>query len=263
MELIDIGANLTHEAFTKDLPDVLGAAASVGVNTLVVTGASDAGNRQALALARQFPQRLYATAGVHPHHAGDYTDDSDALIRQLADEAKVVAIGETGLDYNRNYSPHPAQRAVFEKQLQIAVEKHMPVFMHMRDAYDDFVAVLANYRAQLPAAVAHCFTGAEKELEGLLALDCHIGITGWICDERRGHHLREFIHKIPADRLMIETDAPYLLPRDLKPKPKDRRNVPAYLPHILQSIASALNKPADQVAAETTATAQRFFGLPR
>ena len=93
-------------------------------------------------------------------------------------------------------------------------------------------------------------------------MDLHIGITGWICDERRGHHLREFIHKIPADRLMIETDAPYLLPRDLKPKPKDRRNVPAYLPHILESIASALDKPVEQLAEETTLTAKRFFNFP-
>lgn len=261
MKLIDIGANLTHASFQHDMPQVLQAAADAGVHTLIVTGADDDGNRQAQTLIRQYPSRLYATAGVHPHHAGDYTDASDALIRELADKRQIVAVGECGLDYNRNYSPHPAQRRVFEKQLQIAVEYQMPVFMHMRDAYEEFAAILKDYRVELTDVVAHCFTGEEDELDGLLELDCHIGMTGWICDERRGHHLREFIHKIPADRLMIETDAPYLLPRDLKPKPKDRRNVPAYLPHILHTIAGVLNKPAAQLAEETTAVASAFFRI--
>ena len=262
MELVDIGANLTHSSFHKDVDAVLNAASAVGVNTLIVTGASDEGNQQALALAQRFPDRLYATAGVHPHHAGEYTTDSSKLIQRLADEDKVIAIGETGLDYNRNYSPHPAQRRVFEDQLRIAVDKQMPVFMHLRDAYADFIAVLKDFRKEIPAAVAHCFTGTEAELEGLLEMDLHIGITGWICDERRGHHLREFIHKIPADRLMLETDAPYLLPRDLKPRPKDRRNVPAYVPHILEAVALAVNKSPEQVAQETTETARQFFNLP-
>jgi len=262
MQLIDIGANLTHNSFHHDLSQVIADAASVGVSTMVVTGASDDGNREAQELIELYPQQLFATAGVHPHHAGDYTDSSDSLIRELVDAGQVVAVGECGLDYNRNYSPHPAQREVFEAQLKIAAEHKMPVFMHLRDAYDEFVEILSDYRRDLPAAVAHCFTGTEEELEGLLAMDLHVGITGWICDERRGHHLREFIHKIPSDRLMIETDAPYLLPRDLKPKPKDRRNVPAYLPHILETIAAAVDRPVLQLAEETTATAKAFFNLP-
>jgi len=262
MQLIDIGANLTHNSFSHDLPQVIADATSVGVSTMIVTGASDEGNREAQQLVEQYPQQLFATAGVHPHHAGDYTGSSDVLIRELVVTGQVVAVGECGLDYNRNYSPHPAQREVFEAQLKIAAENHMPVFMHLRDAYDEFVEILSDYRSELPAAVAHCFTGTEEELEGLLAMDLHIGITGWICDERRGHHLREFIHKVPPDRLMIETDAPYLLPRDLKPRPKDRRNVPAYLPHILETIAIAVDRPVEQLAEETTFTAKTFFGLP-
>ena len=262
MRLIDIGANLTHASFKHDLQQVLDDAENAGVQKIIVTGASDAGNREVQQLIEQYPQQLFATAGVHPHHAGDYTDESDALIRGLVEGGKVVAVGECGLDYNRNYSPHPAQRQVFEAQLTIAAENHMPVFMHLRDAYEEFVEILSDYRADLPAVVAHCFTGTEKELDGLLTMDCHIGITGWICDERRGHHLREFVHKIPADRLMLETDAPYLLPRDLKPKPKDRRNVPAYLPHILEAVANAVGKSAQQLAEETTATAKAFFNLP-
>lgn len=261
MEFIDIGANLTHSSFRHDMPQVLQAAAEVGVTTMVVTGVDDESNRQVQQLVKQYPEQLYATAGVHPHHAEDYTDRDDALIRELAASGAVVAVGECGLDYNRNYSSHQAQRRAFSKQLQIAVEYRMPVFMHMRDAYDEFVAILGDYRIDLPQVVAHCFTGTEEELEGLLELDCHIGMTGWICDERRGHHLRDFIHKIPSDRLMIETDAPYLLPRDLHPRPDDRRNVPSYLPHIATIIADILYKSVGQLAEETTATARRFFRI--
>ena len=260
--MIDIGANLTHSSFHHDLQQVLDDAIDEGVTAIVVTGASDDGNREAQLLVQQHRGYLYATAGVHPHHAGEYTHESDDLIRELVAAGSVVAVGECGLDYCRNYSPHPAQRQVFEKQLAIACEYRMPVFMHLRDAYEEFVSILKDFRADLPAAVAHCFTGTEEELEGLLEMDLHIGITGWICDERRGHHLREFIHKIPADRMMIETDAPYLLPRDLKPKPKDRRNVPANLPHILETVARAVNRPPEQVVTETTETAKNFFNLP-
>ena len=259
--MIDIGANLTHSSFQHDLQQVLDDAKAAGVSAIVVTGASDEGNRDAQQLVQQHQGYLYATAGVHPHHAGEYTADSDALIRELVDSHSVVAVGECGLDYCRNYSPHPAQRQVFEKQLTIAAETHMPVFMHLRDAYDEFVEILKDFRHELPAAVAHCFTGSEAELEGLLEMDLHIGITGWICDERRGHHLREFIHKVPAERLMIETDAPYLLPRDLDPRPKDRRNVPANLPHILAAVARAVGRPVELVAEQTTLTASNFFRL--
>lgn len=261
MQLIDIGANLTHASFSRDLPQVIRDAQQAGVHTLVVTGASDKSNRDAQQLIDQYPQQLFATAGAHPHHAVEYTNESDVLIRELVDQGKVVAVGECGLDYHRNYSPRPVQRKVFEMQLKIAAENHMPVFMHLRDAHEDFMEILATYRADLPAAVVHCFTGTEKELDGLLLMDLHIGITGWICDERRGHHLHEFVHKVPANRLMLETDAPYLLPRDLDPKPKDRRNVPANLPHILGTVACAVGKPVEQVAEETTATAKAFFNL--
>jgi TatD DNase family protein len=123
------------------------------------------------------------------------------------------------------------------------------------------MALLSAYRSKLKQVVVHCFTGEENELDDYLALDCHIGITGWICDERRGHHLRDFVAKIPADRLMIETDAPYLLPRDLKPKPKSRRNEPKYLPHICEVIAEFRTESASELAALTTATAAAFFRL--
>ncbi|HET7269278.1 MAG TPA: TatD family hydrolase [Oleiagrimonas sp.] len=259
--LIDIGANLTHESFRHDFDAMLERARTHGITRMMVTGASADGSRDALALARAHPGRLYATAGVHPHHAADYDADTDALIRSLAVADEVRAVGEMGLDYHRNYSPREAQLAAFEKQLAIAIDLGMPVFLHQRQAHDDFLALLKSARDKLPAAVVHCFTDTREALHHYLDLDCHIGITGWICDERRGTHLREFVHDIPADRLMLETDAPYLLPRNAEPKPSHRRNEPMYLAHICREVARDRDEDVATTAARSTATAQAFFGL--
>ncbi|RDS83203.1 TatD family hydrolase [Dyella psychrodurans] len=261
MQLVDIGANLTHESFRHDFDAVLDRARAHGVVQMVVTGASHAGSEHALDLARAHPGMLHATAGVHPHHAIDYSDVTDARLRELARAPEVRAVGETGLDYNRNYSPRDVQLRVFERQLQIAVDVGKPLFLHQRDAHHDFVAMLSRYRDKVPAAVVHCFTDTREALRDYLALDCHIGITGWICDERRGTHLREFVREIPANRLMIETDAPYLLPRTVRPQPSHRRNEPMYLKHICEEIARDRGEPVEMTAAHSTATATAFFGL--
>ena len=261
MHLIDIGANLTHESFRRDLDAVLDRARTAGVERMIVTGASREGSEHALALAREHPDTLHATAGVHPHHAGDYGAETDALLRALAREPEVVAVGETGLDYFRDLSPRPAQRAAFEKQLAIAVELGMPLFLHQRDAHDDFFALLKSARDRVPAAVVHCFTDDRRALFDYLDLDCHIGITGWICDERRGTHLRELVRSIPAHRLLLETDAPYLLPRDLRPQPSDRRNEPMYLAHICEAVARERGEESIATAEQTTANARAFFGI--
>jgi len=261
MQLLDIGANLTHESFHHDLDAVLQRAHAQGVTRMVVTGASRDGSAHALALAKAHPGTLFATAGVHPHHAIDYDDATDATLRELARDPAVRAVGETGLDYNRNYSPRDVQLQVFERQLQIAVDLRMPLFLHQRDAHADFVALLGRYRDKVPGAVVHCFTDTGEALRDYLALDCHIGITGWICDERRGTHLRELVRGIPAHRLMIETDAPYLLPRTVRPLPAHRRNEPMYLKHICEEIARDRGESAEVTAANSTATAEAFFSL--
>jgi len=262
MPLLDIGANLTHESFRHDLDAVLQRAHTQGVSRMIVTGASLEGSIHALALAKAHPGTLFATAGVHPHHAIDYDDATDGRLRELALDASVRAIGETGLDYNRNYSPPEVQRRVFERQLQIAVDMRKPIFLHQRDAHEDFITLLRRYRDKVPAAVVHCFTDSGEALRDYLALDCHIGITGWICDERRGTHLRELVREIPANRLMIETDAPYLLPRTVRPQPAHRRNEPMYLRHICEEIARDRREAVEVTAANSTATAEAFFGLP-
>jgi len=259
--LIDIGANLTHEAFAHDFPAVLERAGRAGVRHIVVTGASRRGSEEALTLARAHGGRLSATAGVHPHHAVEYDDDTEALLRELARDPLVRAIGETGLDYNRDFSPRNLQLRAFERQLQLAAKLGMPLFLHQRDAHADFLALLRRYRHRVPNVVVHCFTDTAEALRDYLALDCHIGITGWICDERRGLHLRELVRDIPADRLMLETDAPYLLPRTVRPAPKHRRNEPAYLGYVCEQVAQDRGEPMEVTAANSTATAMALFGL--
>jgi TatD DNase family protein len=261
MELVDIGANLAHDSFDADLPAVLQRAATAGVSQLVVTGSSVASTQQAIQLARAHPGVLFATAGVHPHHAADLTDDAFAQLQELAREPAVVAVGECGLDYFRDFSPRDVQRRAFARQLEIAASTGKPLFLHQRDAHEDFCAILREHRRQFSAGVAHCFTAGERERDACLELGLAIGITGWINDERRGTHLREVVRGIPADRLMVETDAPYLLPRDIRPAPKSRRNEPAFLPYVVRALAAARGESPDTVAAFTTATARRFFGF--
>ncbi|MCW0456830.1 TatD family hydrolase [Xanthomonas sacchari] len=262
MTLIDIGANLTHESFDRDRDAVLQRARAAGVAQLVVTGASREHSPLALQLAQQHPGVLYATAGVHPHHAVEYTAECDAELRALHAHAEVVAVGECGLDYFRDFSPRPAQHRAFERQLQLAVDTGKPLFLHQRDAHADFVALMRQFDGKLGPAVVHCFTGSREELFDYLDRDWYIGITGWLCDERRGAHLRELVKHIPAERLMIETDAPYLLPRTLKPTPKDRRNEPAFLAHIVEELARDRGEDVATVAAASTAAARTFFRLP-
>ena len=259
--LIDIGANLTHDNFDGDLGEILARAEAAGIVKMIVTGSSDQGNIDAAELAEQHPGRLYSTAGVHPHHASDYTDASDELIRSLLLRDSVVAVGECGLDYFRNFSPRDAQLEAFRSQLDIAADTGMPIFLHQRDAHDDFIETLEPVLPKISRAVAHCFTGEGESLREYLAMGLWIGITGWICDERRGAHLQEIVSEIPDDRLLIETDAPYLLPRTLTPKPKTRRNEPAYLTEVLRVVAETRGQSEQHVAKVTSENAVRFFGL--
>ncbi|HUN69817.1 MAG TPA: TatD family hydrolase [Burkholderiales bacterium] len=261
MRLVDIGANLTHPAFSGDLPAVLARAHDAGVQTILVTGTSVAESRRALEFSEAHPHAIFATAGVHPHHARECDAATIPALRELARHPRVVAIGECGLDFNRNYSPHPDQEKWFVAQMELAIEAKKPLFLHSRDAFPKFSDLLRTHRNEMPNAVAHCFTGEKAELHAYLDLGLHIGITGWICDERRGRHLLELVREIPADRLLLETDSPYLTPRDLHPQPKARRNEPAFLPHVLRTVARALGRPAEDVAAETTRNARRLFGL--
>jgi TatD DNase family protein len=207
--------------------------------------------------------RVYCTAGVHPHHAKDLSTDTIDALRALAQRPEVRAIGECGLDFDRNFSPHDAQLHAFEAQLELASELALPVFLHERSAHEAFVAILEKWRPRISHAVVHCFTGTGAELDRYLQLDLHIGLTGWICDERRGKHLLDIVRRIPADRLMIETDAPYILPRTIPrhARPSDGRNEAAFLSWVRASVAAARGESESDLDAATEATSSAFFGL--
>jgi TatD DNase family protein len=261
--LIDIGINLGHDSFDADRPAVIARARAAGVVQMIVTGASAAGSREAVALAAADPRYLFATAGIHPHHATELTPEVLAELANLGQRPEVVAVGECGLDYFRDFSPREIQRRAFHQQLELAARIGKPVFLHQRDAHDDFLAIVREHRASLVGGIAHCFTGTGPQLHQYLELDLAIGITGWICDERRGAHLLPLLREIPPGALHLETDAPYLLPRDLVPRPASRRNEPMYLAHIARVVAQARGATVAQVCAAATDASRTLFGLPQ
>lgn len=258
--MLDIGVNLTSPAFEADREQVIERAWQAGLTALILTGSSVKDSFDALTLALSHPH-CYCTAGVHPHHASEFNLNTIDQLSELISNKIVKAVGETGLDFNRNFSPQNVQISAFEKQLELASEKQLPVFLHQRDAHSTFYPIIKAYRPYLSNAVVHCFTGSKEELYNYLDLDLHVGITGWICDERRGKNLQAIVREIPLDRMMLETDSPYLLPRNMPTKPKSRRNEPGFLSFVLTKVAECLALPEQLIAAETQQTACRFFQL--
>lgn len=258
---VDIGVNLTDDSFNKDRNAVIEQAFSVGVTHMIVTGTTVKESIEALELCNQYPGKLFCTAGIHPHYAKDHGEDDFSELASLCKEPPVVACGETGLDFNRNFSSPTQQISAFEKQLELAHYTQLPLFLHEREAHKTQLEMLISHRDNFTAAVAHCFTGTKEELYNYLDLDLYIGITGWVCDERRGQELQKLIKDIPIDRLLLETDAPYLLPRDLKPKPKSRRNLPKYLPHIANTIAQLRGMEMKELKSCTYENSNRLFKL--
>lgn len=270
--MIDIGLNLTNSRFRNDTEQVINSALAVNVGAMIVTGTNIEQSQNAQQLTQEYPHCLYATAGIHPHDASTFSDKSVTQLQTLLNDKKVVAVGECGLDFNRNFSTPAEQLSCFEIQLELAVELQMPVFLHQRDANDNFLQLIKKYRSGLVGAVAHCFTGGQKELESYLQEDLHVGITGWLCDERRGQELRDCVNLIPVDKVMVETDAPYLFPRNYKLPDEDSlsskqkkkirsRNEPQYLPYIIEALANLMMQDKDVIAQMMTKNAQRFFRL--
>ncbi|MEE1676242.1 TatD family hydrolase [Agarivorans aestuarii] len=259
--MFDIALNLTSSQFDKDRDELVARAQQAGVNGMLLL-ASDMQESQAVSeLALQWPKVCYATAGVHPHDAKSVTIEQLQQLKPLLAQSQVVAVGECGLDFNRDFSPRPQQEAVFEAQLALAAELNMPVVMHERDAHQRFIDILKPWRDKLPGAVLHCFTSDQAALKACLDLDLYIGITGWVCDERRGLDLQQRVKEIPSQRLLLETDAPYLLPRDVRPKPKSRRNEPSYLPHIYQRVADLRQQSVAELQQHTQQNIQRLLNI--
>lgn len=258
---VDIGVNLTNKRFDKDRRGVIEGALRAGVSQLVVTGTNLTESQKAIELCKKFPKVLLSTAGCHPHDAKNFSAEHYSHLKEMLEQRSVVAVGECGLDFNRNFSPPDTQLAVFEQQLKLATQVRKPLFLHERDAFKQQLKLLTAYRGGVTGGVVHCFTGTKEQLLAYLDLDLHIGVTGWVCDDRRGQELRDIIHLIPDDRLMLETDAPYLLPRDLRPKPKSNRNLPEYLPHIARVIAELRGVTIERLAEQCYVNTTQFFGL--
>ncbi|AHK19495.1 MULTISPECIES: 3'-5' ssDNA/RNA exonuclease TatD [Yersinia pseudotuberculosis complex] len=259
--MFDIGVNLTSIQFAKDCHQVVRRAKEAGVLGILITGTDADESLAAQTLAAEYPGYCWSTTGVHPHHASSWQDSVEQKIRTLAATVPVVAIGECGLDFNRNFSTPAQQEIAFTAQLALAAELSLPVFLHCRDAHERFIDLLVPWLDKIPAAVVHCFTGNGDELDACLALGLSIGITGWVCDERRGLDLRALLPRIPVQQLLLETDAPYLLPRDLNPKPASRRNEPCFLPHIVQQVAAWRQEDPNWLGQKTDENARRVFRL--
>lgn len=263
MELIDIGANLNHESFDSDRQAVMSAAKGVGISHFCITGTDIESVESGVQICLT-NNDCSLTTGVHPHYAASWSQEVARHYQSLINEHNFIkAIGETGLDTFRDFCPLATQEQAFAEQLELAVETQLPVFMHERDAHDRFEPILKDYRDNFVDGVVHCFTGEKKALFSYLDMGLYIGITGWICDERRGYHLHDLVKNIPSDRLMIETDCPYLMPRNIRPRPKTKRNEPKNLPYVLQMLAQCLGKTEEELAKETTENARRFFRLDR
>jgi len=231
---------------------------NVGVGHVCLTGSSLFSSRFALEWAKKKPSHYITTAGIHPHDAKSATPEVLQDIASLLDEAEVRAVGECGLDYNRNFSPRDAQLHCFEAQIDLSNRYAYPLFLHQRDAHTDFMHCM---KSATQSAVVHCFTDTKEALFSYLDKGWYIGITGWICDPKRGAELRSIVHNIPLKQLMIETDAPWLFPKDYRPKPKKRRNEPKYLPHILSVLAQNMNQSMEDVAHHSFHNSCSFFGV--
>ncbi|MEW6999716.1 TatD family hydrolase [Colwelliaceae bacterium BS250] len=258
--MIDIGVNLTNSRFDKDRATVIANAQQAGVEYQIITGTNLEESQSALTLCQQYPN-LFCTAGVHPHDADNVSAHFIDDIEQLTAAPQVKAIGECGLDFNRNFSTPENQQDVFAQQLQLATKLNMPVFLHQRDAFDTWQNILNQHLENIPGAVSHCFTGNLDELRACLDMGLYIGITGWICDDRRGQELYDIARYIPLDRIMIETDAPYLTPRTIRPKPKSSRNEPKYLPFVAKTLAQAMNVDEQTLIMHTSNNAKSFFNI--
>jgi len=258
-KLVDIGVNFRSKQLTGLATEIIERAKDANVGAILATGTSLESSRSELALAHQHPGYLFSTAGVHPHSADGWNVAiREGLLTILADPA-CVAVGETGLDYNRNFSTPANQRRAFAAQLEMAVVIGKPLFLHCRDAFDDFQAMVRDAVAAGAHGVVHCFTGSQDEAVVFVELGLDIGVTGCVANLSRGQALREAVKSIPLERMHLETDAPYLGPKNAK----RRRpyNEPANLVWVARAVAELRGIDELVVVQACTRNSVRLFGL--
>ena len=254
--MFDIGANLTSSHFSDDLDSVLDESFEAGVKKICITSS----NLQDVRNAKKITERnknLYYSVGFHPHNAKDFKIEFLKEMSIYLDDPRAICLGEMGLDFNRNFSSREEQILCFESQLSLANSINKPLFLHQRDAHEEFLSILDNYKFN-QKLIVHCFTGNLSELEDYLKRDFYIGITGWVCDLKRGLDLRECINHIPQDKLLIETDSPYLSPRK-----KIRRNEPKFLIDVAEEVARLRQQTKESIVKSSYENSLNFFNLHR
>lgn len=259
--MIDIGVNFTNSRFSRNLHTTIARANMAGISKFLITGTDISSSEEAIKLSDQF-DGLFCTAGIHPHYANTLTSDDDiSKLKQLLTHPKVKAAGETGLDFNRNFSSESEQIFAFEQQLELAQQCKKPLFLHERDAFSTQYSILKNQQSNLLKGVLHCFTGNREALKAYLDLGLYIGITGWICDERRGLELQQIVSYIPDDQLLLETDAPYLTPRTLPKKIRNKPNEPLNLSHIADTVAQLRGQTKENIYEICSNNANQLFEI--
>ncbi len=254
--MFDIGANLTSSHFSKDLDVVLNDSLTAGVEKICITSSNLDDVKNAKKISEKY-KNLYYSVGFHPHNAKDFKIEFLKDMSFYLNDPKAICVGEMGLDFNRNFSSKEEQILCFESQLSLASSISKPLFLHQRDAHEEFLSVLDNHKFN-QKLIVHCFTGNLSELEDYLKRDFYIGITGWVCDLKRGKELRKCIDQIPEDKLLIETDSPYLSPRK-----KIRRNEPKFLIDVAEEIATLRNETTESIINSSYENSLNFFNLHR
>ena len=252
MDLIDSHAHVNFPQFDKDRPAVLRRAREAGLVGLVNIGTSAVTSQGSVTLAEQH-DFVYATVGIHPHDADSLTPAVLAGLRSLARNENVVAVGEIGLDYYRDYSPRAVQRQAFADQLALASELRLPVVVHSRDSHEDVLTILSDWKG---TGVLHTYAAGLKHLEQVIEMGFFIGISGPVTYKRAGE-LRDVVRAAPVERLLVETDCPYLAPTPHRGK----RNEPAHVRLVAQAVARVRDESVEHIARETTKNARRLFGL--
>jgi len=257
---IDIGINLTNKQFNNEHEEIINRALDHGVEQMILTGTSVRGSKESAEIAEDYPDILFSTAGIHPHDAKSFNSESISELRNLLKHDHVVSVGECGLDFDRDFSPRAIQEKCYRAQLELSVEVNKPLFLHERAAFKRFNEITDEYLSRLPEAVVHCFTGTLQEAKIYLDKGFYLGFTGAVSDQNRFKHLEEVIRYVPLDRMMVETDAPFMLPKNM-PRMQNRRNEPAFLPYVAQTIAHLKKISLSEVAGATTEVARNFFRI--
>ncbi len=261
MLLADSCFNINHESFDNDLTDVLHKANDNGVKYFFCPASKEKEVDEIINLTSKLKNNIYSSVGIHPHHASELKPETIKNLKAYLSNEQVKAIGEVGLDYFRNFQSPEIQKKCFNAFIELATEEQYPLFLHHRDAFKDFYPMVKDSMNNIPTSIVHCFTGTKYELKKFLDLGLYIGITGWVCDPKRGKELQEIIKYIPLDRMLVETDAPYLIPKNLEVRPKNNRNEPLYLEHIVQDISRLIETDVEIVATQTTENFKKLFRI--